>query len=239
MGNLGAIVCFGVVAAGCGSKSNEAAPTAPDLVGKVVPLRWTTPGGEPLLALTAGGEVEGPCGSVGKLAGGDIVIGTQKLTWSGVERTGRTYKVAPLPWMITVGSAGEVTLIQDAQPAVPLGNVTGTETEAGAKLFAALVVAAPTVQITLSFTSADGKIRYDLTGPADLDAWSIKQGTTTVKTRTRDQPAISATHPIRETPDGTVTQTAGNVVLGTLSGRKACKPHDKAVTALIETYLAR
>ncbi len=288
--------------AGCGSKSKEAPPPEHGSAGsassagsarsggsgaspgsgvavKVVPLRWTAPGGEPLLALTATGEVEGPCGTVGKLAGGDITIGAQTLTWSGVERAGRTYKVAPLPWTIEVGSSGQVTLTQAGKPAVPLGTVTGTETEEGARLFSALVVAAPTIQIELSLASTDGTVQLALVGSADLDAWTIKQAGAVIAKKSRDQShgalatelapgleagAITVTSPqpasyevaiagtpkpygspqytVSEAPDGALRWSFGEVKaplpLASLTGRKACKPHDKAVAALLETFLA-
>ncbi|MBA3461237.1 MAG: hypothetical protein H0T46_14835, partial [Deltaproteobacteria bacterium] len=116
---------------------------------KVVPMTWTTALGEQLLALKEDGTIDGPCGPVGKLAGGEVQIGEQKLVWSGVERKGKDYQVAPLPWTIKVGPSGGVTLTNPGRDDVALGKVTGTETEDGAKLFAALVVAAPTIQISL------------------------------------------------------------------------------------------
>jgi hypothetical protein len=202
-----------------------------------VPLEWKTPGGERLLALREDGGLDGPCGPVGTLAGNEVAIGTQRLVWTGVERTKNTYKVSPLPWTITVGDGGKVTLTNPGHPEVALGSVTGTQTEDGARLFAALVIAAPTVQIQLSFAPAGGDAPYELSGSADLDAWTIKQGAKVVATKKREDKAPEAKHTVTEAPDGTVT--AGGKVIGTLTGRKACTQHDKAVTALIETYLAR
>ncbi len=286
--------------AGCGTKSKEAAPAPappPDkgaaAVGsasagsagsadavpvKVAPLRWTTPAGEPLLAINGDGSVDGPCGTVGKLAGAEIMIGAQKLAWSAVDRKGTKYQVPPMLWTIEVAPGGDVTLTQPAKPGVPLGKVTGTETEEGAKLFAALVVAAPTIQIELSLDSTDATVSYALSGSADLDAWTIKAATHVVATKTRDQAhGALATELADGLPAGAVTVTASApgtyevaiagapeaygaatytvteddgllrwkpagakapLPLAALNGRKACKPHDKAVAALLETFLA-
>lgn len=248
-----------VVVVGCGSKKQSSgeepppaspapgsgsaspaptAPTAPAPVAvKVVPLVWNTPGRERLLALREDGGLEGPCGPVGTVAGGEVKIGGQTLQWTGVEQKGKTYKVSPLPWTITVGDGGAVTLVNPGHPEVALGTVTGTDSEDGVKLFSALVIAAPTIQIKLTFTPADGGAPYDLTGSADLDAWTIKQGAAVIATKKREDKAPAATHAFTEAPDGKVS--AGGKVIGTLTGRQACTPHDKAVTALVETYLTR
>ena len=242
-----------VVFVGCGSKKSSSNETPPPsstgsaagsgsgsgsaVAVKVVPLMWTTPGGEPLLALREDGGLDGPCGPVGKLAGGQVQIGAQTLTWTGVEHTGKAYRVTPLPWTITVGDGGAVTLTNPGHPDVALGKVTGTESDDGAKLFAALVIAAPTIQITLAFRPEAGGDAYELSGSADLDAWTIKQGAKVVATKKREDKPAAASHPFKETPDGKVT--VDGKVIGALTGRQTCAPHDKAATALIETYLAQ
>lgn len=247
------LILLAVALAACGSKkkSDEAAPPSPagsgsavapeptktEIPVKVVPLEWKTPGGERLISLRADGGFEGPCGPVGTLSGGQIKIGGQTLAWTGVERNGKTYRVAPLPWTITVGAGGAVTLTNPGHPETPLGTVTGVDTEDGARLFAALVLAAPSIQITLSFAPAEGGDPFELTGSADLDAWQIKRGATVVATKKRDDKAPEAKHPFSEAPDGKVT--VDGKVIGTLAGRLACTPHDKAAAALIETYLAK
>ncbi len=243
-----------VVLVGCGSKkqaSDETPPPSPPppsgsatttppktpVEVKVVPLEWKTPGGERLLSLRADGGLDGPCGPVGSIDGGEVKIGGQTLAWTGVEKSGKTYKVAPLPWAITVGDGGVVTLTNPGHPETPLGTVIGTDSEDGARIFAALVIAAPMIQIKLTFTPAAGGTPYDLTGSADLDAYTIKQGTTVVATKKREDKPIEAKHPFTEAADGKVT--AGGKVIGTLTGRLACTPQDKAAVALIETYSAQ
>ena len=244
-----------VLLAGCSSKkSNEAPPPSSGsgsaavtggsgagsgsaIAVKVVPLEWKTPSGERLLALRADGGLDGPCGPVGTVAGGEVKVGGQTLQWTGVERKGKNYKVAPLPWTITIGDGGVVTLVNEGHPDIALGKVTGTETEDGAQLFAALVIAAPTIQIALTFTPAAGGAPYELSGSADLDAWTIKQGGTVVATKKREDKPPEVKQPFAEAADGKVT--AGGKLVGTISGRKPCGPHDKAVTALVETYLSR
>ena len=221
---------------GSGSAAAEATPN-PQVEVKVVPIEWKTPGGERLLALRADGGLDGPCGPVGTVTGGEVKIGGQTLSWTGVEQKGKSYRVSPLPWTITVGDGGKVTLVNPGHPEVALGTVTGTESEDGAKLFSALVVAAPTIQIELSFAPAEGATPYDLAGSADLDAWTIKQGPAVIATKKREDKPPERKHEFTEAPDGKVT--AGGKVIGTLSGRQACTPHDKAAAALVETYLSR
>jgi hypothetical protein len=211
---------------------------------KVVPLTWITPGGEQLLALKEDGTIDGPCGPVGKLAGGEVHIGTQQMTWSGVERKGKDYQVSPLPWTIKVGAGGDVTLVTPNKPDVPLGKVTGTETEDGANLFSALVVAAPTIQISLTLEqlpAGAGAQVWELSGSADMDAWTIKSvaDKAAIATKKREDAAVSPKHTWVDGPDGMLTESGAKQPFAKLVGRKACKPHDKAVTALVETFLAR
>ena len=211
---------------------------------KVVPLAWTTPAGEQLLKLEENGTIHGPCGPVGTLVGGEVHIGDQKLAWTGVDRKGKDYQVSPLPWTIKVGATGDVTLVNEGRPDVPLGKVTGTETEDGAKLFAAFVVAAPTVQITLGLQQLPegaGAQTWELSGSADMDAWTIKSvaDKAAIATKKREDAAVAPKHTWVEGPDGTLTESGGKQPFAKLVGRKACKPHDKAVTALVETFLAR
>ncbi len=260
---------------GSGSGSSAVA-TAPVTAAE---LTWTSPEGGLLLALKANGTLEGPCGPVGGVTANDVVIDGQKFAWTGVERTGRGYKIAPLPWTIQVADGGDITLVNPGKPVVALGKVTGTGTEDGAKWFAALVIAAPALQIRLGFATTDGKVTYALSASADLAAWTIKQGTTIVAKKLRDQPhgmvvaepvagveakAITVTAGADHTYDikiaGTqtaygagaysVTEAADGALrwkpadakaalpLGSLTGRAACKAHDTAAAALIETLLS-
>lgn len=183
------------VAAGSGSGSGASAGSGSATAagsGSAAPIKapvltWTTPAGEPLLALAATGDITGPCGRVGGTTATEVVIDGQKFVWTGVDRKGRTYQVAPLPWTIEVGAAGEVSLNQPGKPSVPLGKVVGVDTEEGATWFKALVIAAPALQIKLGFDSTDGKVTYTLAGSADLDAWTVKQGATVIAKKPRDQ----------------------------------------------------
>ncbi len=255
---------------GSGGSAGSAAPvSAPE-------LHWTSPGGEPLLGLATSGALEGPCGPIGGVTANDVVIDGQKFTWTGVERKGRAYQIAPLPWTIEVSDAGAISLVNPGKPTVALGTVTGTSTEEGLRWFAALVIAAPALQIRLGFASADGKVTYALSASADMDAWTIKQGPAVVAKKLRDQPhgvitndaaegvapsAVTVTvagpgsydvrvqspaygaaaYTVIEADGGALTWKTGDKApapLGTLSGRAACKAHDKATAALIETLLS-
>ena len=174
-----------LITAGSGSGSGSATVLAPI---KTPPLRWTTPAGDQLLALSADGKIDGPCGPVGMVTATDVLVGGQTFVWTGVDRKGRTYKIAPLPWTIEIADSGDLALTQAGKPATPLGKVTGTETEDGAKWFAALVIAAPTLQIKLAFTSADVSANLALMGSADLDAWTIQLGGQQLARKERDKP---------------------------------------------------
>lgn len=263
-----AVLIACLLVSGCSKKSEDApklpagsgTSTAPSSVGsgsgadpglgsgsgsavavKVVPLTWTTPGREQLLALKEDGTIDGPCGPVGKLAGAEVHIGDQKLVWTGVERKGKDYQVAPLPWTIKVGATGDVTLTNPGRDDMPLGKVTGTETEDGAKLFAALVVAAPTIQIVLQLQQLPEGATWELSGSADMDAWTIKSAAdkAPIATKKREDAAVAPKHTWVEGPDGTLTESGAKQPFAKLVGRKACKPHDKAVTALVETFLSQ
>ena len=231
-----------------------------------------------MLALAANGTLEGPCGPIGGVTANDVVIDGQKFAWTGVDRKGRNYQVSPLPWTITVSDTGDITLVNPGKPVVPLGKVTGTTTDEGARWFAALVIAAPALQIKLGFATTDGKVTYALSASADMDAWTIKQGTTVIAKKLRDQPhaalasdaadgvapnAITVTSPapraydvklvgtkaygaaaysVTEAEDGALRwkpdDAKAALPLGALTGRAACKAHDKAAAALIETLLS-
>ncbi len=261
------------VAASSGSGSATAGSAAPV---RAPVLRWTSPSGDPLLALAESGALEGPCGPIGGVTANDVVIDGQRFAWTGVDRKGRAYQIAPLPWTIEVADTGAITLTNPGKPTVPLGTVTGTNTEEGARWFAALVIAAPALQIRLGFATADGKVTYALSASADMDAWTIKQGPTVIAKKLRDQPrgaivgdaldglapnAVTVTSAAARTYDVqiagstygagayTVTESEAGALawktgdqavapLGTLKGRAACKPHDKATAALIETLLS-
>lgn len=289
-----------LIASACGSKKAQEAPpdpvretpkvTAADAstgsgsgAGSAAPvtaaeLTWSSPTGEPMLALAANGTLEGPCGPIGGVTANDVVIDGQKFVWTGVDRKGRAYQVAPLPWTIEVSDAGDITLVNPGKPVVPLGKVTGANTEEGARWFAALVIAAPALQIKLGLTTTDGKVTYALSASADMDAWTIKQGNAVIAKKQRDQPrgaiasdaaeavppgAITVTASAERTYDVktaapnaygaaayTVTETADGALrwkpaaakaelpLAALTGRAACKAHDKAAAALIETLLS-
>ena len=146
---------------GSGSSAGSAAPVT------AAELRWTSPAGEPMLALAANGTLEGPCGPIGGVTASEVVIDGQKFVWTGVDRKGRAYQVAPLPWTIQVADTGEITLVNPGKPVVPLGKVTGTNTEEGARWFAALVIAAPALQIKLGLATTDGKVTYALSASAE------------------------------------------------------------------------
>jgi len=230
-----------------------------------------------MLALAANGTLDGPCGPIGGVTASEVVIDGQKFAWTGVDRKGRSYQIAPMPWTIEVTDAGDISLVNPGKPAVPLGKVTGTNTEDGAKWFAALVIAAPALQIRLGLATPDGKTTYALSASADMDAWTIKQGAAVVGKKLRDQPRGKITNDAIEglAPDAvTVTASAPKVYdvkiestvygakaytvteaddgalqwkpadakaalpLGTLTGRTACKAHDRAAAALIETLLS-
>jgi hypothetical protein len=260
-------------AAGSGSSAGSAAPVT------AAELHWTSPTGEPMLALAANGTLEGPCGPIGGVTANDVVIDGQKFSWTGVDRKGRKYQIAPLPWTIEVGDAGDISLVNPGKPVVPLGKVTGTATEEGARWFAALVIAAPALQIKLGLATTDGKVTYALSASADMDAWTIKAGTTVIAKKLRDQThgaiasdaaeglapsAITVTssapraydvkitgtqtaygaaaYSVTEAEDGALRwkpdDAKAALPLGALTGRAACKAHDKAAAALIETLLS-
>ncbi len=298
--NRAAVVAL-VLAAACGSKKAQEPPADPvketpkeaprkpagsagSSAGSAAPvtaaeLHWTSPAGDPMLALAPNGTLEGPCGPIGGVTANDVVIDGQKFAWTGVDRKGRKYQIAPLPWTIEVADAGDITLVNPGKPVVPLGKVMGTSTDEGARWFAALVIAAPALQIKLGLATTDGKVTYALSASADMDAWTIKSGTTVIAKKLRDQPrgtiasdavdgvppgAITVTssapraydvkitgaqtaygaaaYSVTETEDGALRwkpdAAKAALPLGALSGRAACKAHDKAAAALIETLLS-
>jgi hypothetical protein len=175
------------VAAGSGSGSGSGSATVLGPI-KTPALRWTTPAGDQLLALSTDGKIDGPCGPVGMVTATDVLVGGQTFVWTGVDRKGRRYQISPLPWTIEIADSGDVSLTQSGKPATPLGKVTGTETEDGAKWFAALVIAAPTLQIKLAFTSTDLSANLALMGSADLDAWTIQLGGQQLARKERGKP---------------------------------------------------
>ena len=297
-----AVVAALVLATACGSKTAKEPPAEPVKESpKEVPpkpagsaagssagsaarvtaaeLHWTSPAGDPMLTLAANGTLDGPCGPIGGVTANDVVIDGQKFAWTGVDRKGRKYQIAPLPWTIEVSDAGDITLVNPGKPVVPLGKVTGTSTDEGARWFAALVIAAPALQIKLGLATTDGKVTYALSASADMDAWTIKAGTTVIAKKLRDQPhgtiasdavdgvapstitvtsrapraydvKISGTqtaygaaaYSVTEAEDGALRwkpeAAKAALPLGALLGRAACKAHDKAAAALIETLLS-
>ncbi|MBA3465291.1 MAG: hypothetical protein H0T46_35495, partial [Deltaproteobacteria bacterium] len=88
---------------------------------------------------------------------------------------------------------------------------------------------------------APGAQEWEISGSADMDAWTIKSVTdkAPISTKKREDAAVAPKHTWVEGPDGTLTESGAKQPFAKLVGRKACKPHDKAVTALVATFLAR
>ena len=155
-----------------------AAPTQPAAWAKLsetLPkLRWTDVDGELVLAFDGTDDrLLGACGAVGRVNEKEVEVGKTRVQWSAVPRTGRRYALATFDLMVDVNDRGEV-MIEQRGKKIAGGKVTGTDTEAGARWFAAFIVGAALVDLDLGLTSSDGSLALELHGPTDMKSWQVE-----------------------------------------------------------------